>query len=86
MKATPDNLDLTFKSLWGASTIPFGAGAKPAFDHPAFEAVSAKGLPQNNFYFLPLMYQVRVGCLRELQIAPWLDCSVRWMKPKSGGL
>jgi type II secretory pathway predicted ATPase ExeA len=42
MKPVHGNLDLTFKSLWGATTIPFGAGAQPAFEHPAFEAVSAK--------------------------------------------
>lgn len=37
-----DNLALIFKSLWGASTIPFCAGAKPAFEHPQFEALSAR--------------------------------------------
>ena len=42
MKPASDNLSLAFKSLWGASTIPFCAGAKPAFEHPGFEAVSAK--------------------------------------------
>lgn len=42
MKATTDNLALLFKSLWGASTVPFCAGAKPAFSYPEFEALSAK--------------------------------------------
>lgn len=42
MKPATDNLALAFKSLWGASTIPFCAGAKPAFQHPEFEALSAK--------------------------------------------
>jgi len=42
MKAAADKLELIFKRLWGASTIPFCAGAQPAFEHPAFEAVSAK--------------------------------------------
>lgn len=40
--ALTDNLTLTFKSLWGASTIPFCAGAKPPFEHPHFEALSAR--------------------------------------------
>jgi len=39
---TDNNLTLVFKSLWGASTVPFCAGAKPAFSHPEFEALSAK--------------------------------------------
>src|SRR6516162_4183681 len=34
MKPATDNLTLLFKSLWGASTIPFCAGARPAFGHP----------------------------------------------------
>jgi type II secretory pathway predicted ATPase ExeA len=42
MKPVTDNLTLLFKSLWGASTVPFCAGAKPAFGHPEFEALSAK--------------------------------------------
>jgi general secretion pathway protein A len=42
MKPANDNLGLAFKSLWGASTIPFCAGAKPAFEHPQFEALSAR--------------------------------------------
>jgi type II secretory pathway predicted ATPase ExeA len=42
MKATTDNLALLFKSLWGASTVPFCAGAQPAFSYPEFEALSAK--------------------------------------------
>jgi AAA domain len=42
MKPATDNLRLLFKSLWGASTVPFCAGAKPAFEHPDFEALSAK--------------------------------------------
>jgi general secretion pathway protein A len=42
MKAATDNLTLVFKSLWGASTVPFCAGAKPAFSHPEFEALGAK--------------------------------------------
>jgi general secretion pathway protein A len=42
MKPATDNLTLLFKSLWGASTVPFCAGAKPAFGHPEFEALSAK--------------------------------------------
>jgi type II secretory pathway predicted ATPase ExeA len=42
MKPATDNLTLAFKSLWGASTVPFCAGAKPAFSHPEFEALSAK--------------------------------------------
>jgi transcriptional regulator of acetoin/glycerol metabolism len=37
-----DNLALVFKSLWGASTIPFCAGARPAFQHPQFETLSAR--------------------------------------------
>ena len=41
MKAA-DKLELVFKRLWGASTIPFCAGAQPAFEHPAFEALTAK--------------------------------------------
>jgi type II secretory pathway predicted ATPase ExeA len=40
--AAADKLGLIFKRLWGAGTIPFCAGAQPAFEHPAFEAVSAK--------------------------------------------
>ena len=42
MKPATDNLTLLFKSLWGGSTIPFCAGAKPAFGHPDFELLSAK--------------------------------------------
>ena len=42
MKPATDNLTLLFKSLWGASGVPFCAGAKPAFGHPDFEALSAK--------------------------------------------
>jgi general secretion pathway protein A len=42
MKPATDNLTLLFKSLWGASMVPFCAGAKPAFGHPEFEALSAK--------------------------------------------
>jgi len=42
MKGATDNLTLAFKSLWGASTVPFCAGAKPAFSHPEFDALSAK--------------------------------------------
>lgn len=42
MKPAADKLELIFKRLWGAGTIPFCAGAQPAFEHPAFEAVSAK--------------------------------------------
>jgi type II secretory pathway predicted ATPase ExeA len=42
MKPANDNLALAFKSLWGASTIPFCAGAKPAFEHPQFDALSAR--------------------------------------------
>lgn len=37
-----DNLPLAFKSLWGASAIPFCAGAKPAFEPPHFEALCAR--------------------------------------------
>jgi len=42
MKPANDNLALAFKSLWGASTIPFCAGATPAFEHPQFDALSAR--------------------------------------------
>ena len=42
MKPAAAKLELIFKRLWGASTIPFCAGAQPAFEHPAFEAVAAK--------------------------------------------
>lgn len=42
MKPANDNLILAFKSLWGASTIPFCAGAKPPFEHPQFDALSAR--------------------------------------------
>lgn len=42
MKPGADNLALACKSLWGASTIPFCAGARPAFEHPQFEAISAR--------------------------------------------
>jgi general secretion pathway protein A len=42
MKPATDNLSLSFKSLWGASTIPFCAGAKPPFEHPQFETFGAK--------------------------------------------
>jgi type II secretory pathway predicted ATPase ExeA len=43
MKAVlTDNLTLNFKSLWGASTIPFCAGAQPPFEHPQFETLSAR--------------------------------------------
>jgi type II secretory pathway predicted ATPase ExeA len=36
------NLALSFKSLWGASTIPFCPGAQPAFAPPQFEALAAR--------------------------------------------
>jgi type II secretory pathway predicted ATPase ExeA len=42
MKPAADKLELIFKRLWGASAIPFCAGAQPAFEHPTFEAVAAK--------------------------------------------
>lgn len=42
MKAAPDNLESAFRRLWGAIAVPFRAGAQPAFEHPAFEAVSTK--------------------------------------------
>jgi type II secretory pathway predicted ATPase ExeA len=42
MKPAADKLELIFKRLWGASPIPFCPGAPPAFEHPAFEAVTAK--------------------------------------------
>lgn len=35
---TPTDQILTsFKTLWGASSLPFQTGAKPAFEHPVFE-------------------------------------------------
>jgi len=37
-----DNLALVFKSLWGASVIPFCAGAKPALEHPDFQLLSTR--------------------------------------------
>jgi type II secretory pathway predicted ATPase ExeA len=42
MKPANDNLALAFKSLWGASRVPFCAGAKPAFEHPQFDSLSAR--------------------------------------------
>ena len=42
MKSANDNLALAFKSLWGASTVPFCAGARPAFEHPQFDSLSAR--------------------------------------------
>lgn len=42
MKLVTDNVTLAFKSLWGASSIPFCAGARPAFEHPHFEATSTR--------------------------------------------
>lgn len=42
MNPATDNVTLLFKSLWGASAVPFCAGAKPAFGHSDFEALSAK--------------------------------------------
>lgn len=42
MKPATDNLSLVFKSLWGASSIPFCAGARPAFQYPEFDVVSDK--------------------------------------------
>jgi type II secretory pathway predicted ATPase ExeA len=42
MRPANDNLILAFKSLWGASTPPFCAGAKPVFEHPQFDALSAR--------------------------------------------
>lgn len=37
-----DNLALVFKSLWGASVIPFCAGVKPALEHPDFQLLSTR--------------------------------------------
>jgi general secretion pathway protein A len=36
------SLLLNFKSLWGASTMPFMTGAKPAFEHPDFELIGSR--------------------------------------------
>ena len=40
--AAAANLALSFKTLWGASTIPFCPGAQPAFESPHFEALAAR--------------------------------------------
>ena len=36
------NFSVSCKTLWGASTIPFGTGAKPAFEAPVFAELASR--------------------------------------------
>lgn len=42
MVQAADLLLTSFKTLWGASGVPFLPGARPPFEHPEFEQVSLK--------------------------------------------